>query len=53
MAPVLSSPGQRGGQKKAIVAIARHLAIDLWRLDTGRTTAGKTGIETKSMNRAP
>ena len=28
-------------KKKAIVAIGRHLAIDLWRLNTGRTTPEK------------
>ena len=30
-------------RKKAIVAIARQLAIDLWRWRTGQTTAGKLG----------
>jgi transposase len=29
----------KSARKKAVVAIARHLAIDLWRLATGRTTA--------------
>jgi transposase len=38
--PVLSSPKSSGGaKKKAIVALGRRLAIDLWRLNTGRTTA--------------
>jgi transposase len=40
--PVLaSSKASAGAKKKAIVAIGRHLAIDLWRLNTGRTTAEK------------
>jgi transposase len=30
-----------GGRKKAAVAIGRRLAIDLWRMETGRTTAAK------------
>jgi hypothetical protein len=34
-----------GGQrKKAIVAVARHLAVDLWRLHTGRNTAAQLGL---------
>jgi len=40
--PVLgSSKASAAAKKKAIVAIGRHLAIDLWRLNTGRTTAEK------------
>jgi transposase len=31
-------------RKKAIVAIGRRLAIDLWRLNTGRSTAQKLGL---------
>jgi transposase len=31
-------------RKKAIVAVARHLAVDLWRLHTGRCTAGQLGL---------
>jgi len=31
--------GQAGARKKAVVAIARKLAIDQWRLATGRSTA--------------
>ena len=27
------------GRKKAIVAVARQLAVDLWRIKTGRLTA--------------
>lgn len=37
-------PG-RPGRKKAIVAIARHLAIDLWRIETGRATAEQLGLQ--------
>jgi transposase len=40
--PVLaSSKASAGAKKKAIVAVGRHLAIDLWRLNTGRTTTEK------------
>jgi transposase len=40
--PVLASPKASGAaKKKAIVAVGRHLAIDLWRINTGRTTAEK------------
>ncbi len=31
-------------RKKAIVAVARHLAVDLWRLHTGRATAAQLGL---------
>jgi hypothetical protein len=31
-------------RKKAIVAVARHLAVDLWRLHTGRCTAEELGL---------
>lgn len=34
-----------GGQrKKAIVAVARHLAVDLWRIHTGRCSAAQLGL---------
>jgi transposase len=36
-----SSPGAR---KKAIVAVARRLAVDLWRIRTGRKTAQELGL---------
>ena len=43
---VLASPKTTGGAKqKAIVAIGRRLAIDLWRLNTGRTTAAQLGLQ--------
>jgi transposase len=31
-------------RRRAIVAVARHLAIDLWRLATGRASAEKLGL---------
>jgi transposase len=31
-------------RKKAIVAVARQLAVDLWRMRTGRCTAGQLGL---------
>ena len=31
-------------RKKAIVAVARHLAVDLWRLHTGRLSAEQLGF---------
>jgi transposase len=42
------SPLMAGGtpslRKKAIVAIARHFAVDLWRIRTGRATPAKLGL---------
>ena len=32
-------------RKKAIVAVARRLAVDLWRVHTGRCTAEQLGLE--------
>lgn len=44
--PVLFSPKAGGAaKKKAIVAVGRRLAIDLWRLNTGRSTAAKLGLK--------
>ena len=45
-------PGWRGcnpkasaaARKKAVVAVARQLAVDLWRLFTGQTTADNLGL---------
>ncbi len=31
-------------RKKAIVAVARQLAVDLWRLHTGRCSAAQLGL---------
>ena len=43
--PVVADPGRSAAaRKKAIVAIARQLAVDLWRLFTGQTTADKLGL---------
>ena len=42
--PVLEQKQSRGARKKAIVAIGRHLAIDLWRLQTGRCTAADLNL---------
>lgn len=35
-------------RKRAIVAVARRLAIDLWRLATGQTTSEKVGLAGRS-----
>lgn len=35
-------------RKKAVVAIARHLAIDLWRIHTGRTKTENLGLTINS-----
>ncbi len=43
--PVLGNArATTAARKKAIVAVGRHLAIDLWRLHTGRTTAPTLGL---------
>jgi hypothetical protein len=44
---VILAKGSRatGAQrKKAIVAVARHLAVDLWRIHTGRCSAVQLGL---------
>ncbi len=42
---VMGDPGHSpAARKKVIVAIARQLAVDLWRLFTGQTTADKLGL---------
>ena len=38
------SPALGAVRKKAIVAVARHLAVDLWRLHTGRCSAKQLGL---------
>jgi transposase len=44
-AHVLGNPARNGAaRKKAVVAVARQLAVDLWRLFTGQTTAEKLGL---------
>jgi transposase len=35
----------RPAKKRAIVALARKLAVDLWRMETGRLTPEKLGLE--------
>jgi transposase len=43
--PVLSNPKAGGGaRKKAIVAVARHLAVDLWRIAMKRCSAEQLGL---------
>lgn len=42
--PVLEQRQSRGLRKKAIVAIGRKLAIDLWRIETGRASAKDLGL---------
>lgn len=42
--PVLAQRQNRGARKKALVAIARRLAIDLWRIATGRSTAAALNL---------
>ena len=39
----------RPAKKKAIVAVARRLAVDLWRLETGRATADQLGLQVLKM----
>ena len=43
---ILAQGAQATGaaRKKAIVAVARQLAVDLWRLHTGRCTAEQLGL---------
>ena len=44
-AHVLGDPVRNpAARKKAVVAVARQLAVDLWRLFTGQTTAEKLGL---------
>ena len=43
---VLLNPKAAGGaKKKAIVAVGRRLAIDLWRINTGKSTLAKLGLK--------
>ena len=45
--PALTALRISGARKKKIlVAIARQLAVDLWRIATGRTTAAALGLHT-------
>ena len=48
-------PGHRAtgaARKKAITAVARHLAIALWRLFTGRATAAQLGLRLNTSDTA-
>lgn len=46
--PVLNNPKSGGGaRKKAIVALARRLAVDLWRIATGRRKPEELGLRLK------
>ena len=38
------APATGAQRKKAIVAVARRLAVDLWRVHTGRCTAARLGL---------
>lgn len=38
------APATGARRKKAIVAVARRLAVDLWRIHTGRCTAARLGL---------
>jgi transposase len=46
-----AAKGQRA-RKRAVVAVARRLAIDLWRLATGRTTREKVGLAATPVRKA-
>jgi transposase len=47
LAPQARGARATGAQrKKAIVAVARHLAVDLWRIHTGRCSAAQLGLKT-------
>ena len=51
-APVLGDPKAGGSRrKKAIVALARQLAVDLWRLHTGRVQLAELGLTRESTRR--
>ena len=45
---LILGPGAKAAssaRKKAIVAVARQLAVDLWRFHTGQCTAEKLGFQ--------
>jgi transposase len=44
-AVLLSGKATSAAKRKAIVAVGRHLAIDLWRIHTGKSTAEKLGLK--------
>ena len=41
---VKGAPATGAQRKKAIVAVARRLAVDLWRVHSGRNTAAQLGL---------
>ena len=41
------SQSHRRARKKAIVALARRLSVDLWRIATGRVKAEELGLVKK------
>jgi transposase len=51
---VLSAPARNAAaRKKAIVAIARQLAVDLWRIRTGRVAAEALGLRLNENQEVP
>lgn len=42
---LLNPKATGASKKKAIVAVGRRLAIDLWRINTGKSTAAKLGLK--------
>jgi transposase len=51
---VLSAPARNAAaRKKAIVAIARQLAVDLWRIRTGRVAAEALGLRLNQNQEVP
>ena len=50
----LGVPKQGGGaRQKAIVALARQLAVDLWRIATGRVQAADLGLRMRPLQASP
>jgi transposase len=48
--PLLQDPkASAAARKKAIVALARRLAVDLWRMATGRVKAEELGLVRKTI----
>ena len=41
--------GQKARKKKAIVALARQLLVDIWKMRTGRTSAQALGLIMNSL----
>jgi hypothetical protein len=47
----LDSKASPALRRKAIVALARRLAVDLWRMATGRVKAAELGLSIKAQAR--